>query len=80
MIHTSNGLILGPSLSVVKALAGGVARCLAFIIEAVTALEEALERNRQRRALSKLEDHHLRDIGITRTEATREADKPFWRR
>jgi uncharacterized protein YjiS (DUF1127 family) len=37
-----------------------------------------LERGRQRRALGQLDDRLLRDIGATRTEAAREAAKPFW--
>jgi uncharacterized protein YjiS (DUF1127 family) len=38
-----------------------------------------IERTRQRDALAALDDHSLRDIGITRVEATREAEKPFWK-
>ena len=38
-----------------------------------------IERSRQRRALAALDDHVLRDIGITRVEAEREAQKPFWK-
>ena len=38
-----------------------------------------IERTRQRDALAALDDHSLRDIGITRAEAEREARKPFWR-
>jgi uncharacterized protein YjiS (DUF1127 family) len=33
---------------------------------------------RQRRALLALSDDILRDIGITRAEAEREARRPFW--
>jgi uncharacterized protein YjiS (DUF1127 family) len=36
------------------------------------------ERSRQRRALATLDDRLLRDIGLTRAEAQREATKPFW--
>ena len=35
------------------------------------------ERWRQRQALLDLDDHLLRDIGITREQAEREALKPF---
>lgn len=35
---------------------------------------------RQRRALADLPDHLLRDIGVTREQATREASRPFWDR
>jgi uncharacterized protein YjiS (DUF1127 family) len=38
-----------------------------------------IDRARQRQALASLSDHELRDIGITRAEAAREAGKPFWR-
>ncbi len=35
-------------------------------------------RQRERRALMKLDDRFLRDIGITRRQALEEANKPFW--
>jgi uncharacterized protein YjiS (DUF1127 family) len=38
-----------------------------------------MERARQRNALAALDDHSLRDIGITRAEAVRECEKPFWK-
>ena len=38
-----------------------------------------IERTRQRQALAGLDDHILRDIGITRVEVARECGKPFWR-
>jgi uncharacterized protein YjiS (DUF1127 family) len=38
-----------------------------------------IERARQRQALAALDDHTLRDIGVTRAEAARESGKPFWR-
>ncbi len=33
----------------------------------------------QRQALASLDDHLLKDIGVSRSEADREAGKPFWR-
>jgi uncharacterized protein YjiS (DUF1127 family) len=36
-------------------------------------------RARERRALAELDDHLLRDCGLSRAEARREAAKPFWR-
>jgi hypothetical protein len=33
----------------------------------------------QRRRLAELDDHMLRDIGVTRADAWAEAEKPFWR-
>ena len=38
-----------------------------------------IERTRQRNALAHLDDAMLRDIGITRAEAAREYEQPFWR-
>ncbi|PUD99172.1 MAG: hypothetical protein C3L25_03665 [Candidatus Sedimenticola endophacoides] len=37
------------------------------------------QRARGRRALRRMSDTILRDIGITRIEALREARKPFWK-
>lgn len=37
------------------------------------------ERAQGRRALASLDDHLLRDIGLTRVDAERECMKPFWR-
>jgi uncharacterized protein YjiS (DUF1127 family) len=42
-------------------------------------LQAAHERRRQRRALADLDDRSLRDIGLSRHQAEREAAKPFWR-
>ena len=36
-------------------------------------------RQRQRYSLAQLDDRILRDMGISRAEAEREAGKPFWR-
>ncbi|MET0116314.1 MAG: DUF1127 domain-containing protein [Sedimenticola sp.] len=38
-----------------------------------------LMRYRQRKELLQLEEHILKDIGISRCEALNEARKPFWR-
>jgi len=42
-----------------------------------------IARSRQRRALREIaertDDYLLKDIGVSRAEAFREADKPFWR-
>ncbi|MGI9405553.1 MAG: DUF1127 domain-containing protein [Hyphomicrobiaceae bacterium] len=34
--------------------------------------------NRERRDLQKLDDRQLRDVGITREDANREASRPYW--
>lgn len=37
-----------------------------------------VERGRQRRQLAQLDDHALRDIGLTRDDVRIEIEKPFW--
>ncbi len=37
-----------------------------------------LERARERRGLMRLNEHMLRDVGITRAQAEAEGQKPFW--
>ena len=44
----------------------------------VLTIRVALERHRQRRALAELDDRLLDDIGITRSRAMNEANKPLW--
>ena len=46
---------------------------------ALVLIKRWIERTRQRHALGGLDDQMLRDIGITRVEAARECEKPFWR-
>lgn len=38
-----------------------------------------LERSQQRRALQRLDDRMLRDIGLSRADVAGESAKPFWR-
>ena len=45
---------------------------------ALTALRTWHRRARTRRHLRALDDQLLDDVGVSRTDATREADKPFW--
>ena len=37
------------------------------------------QRARSRRDLMAMDDHLLKDIGLSRADAWQEADKPFWR-
>jgi len=41
-------------------------------------LTHALARRRQRAHLLRLDDHLLRDIGLTRADVLDEAARPFW--
>ena len=45
----------------------------------VEAIYRGLERSRQRRALSGLNDAMLRYLGLSRADVVREVEKPFWR-
>jgi uncharacterized protein YjiS (DUF1127 family) len=59
-----------PKLSV--AMMAGVQRVVRNVLE-------WNERIRQRQALAELDDHLLKDIGISRTAAAAEVSQPFWR-
>ncbi len=48
------------------------------LYHAVSGLALWASRFRERRALTELSDHLLRDVGLTREQAEREAVKPFW--
>jgi uncharacterized protein YjiS (DUF1127 family) len=50
------------------------------VARALDALLGWRERARSRRHLMALNDYMLRDIGIDRTAALSEGEKPFWRR
>lgn len=47
--------------------------------DAVDAVLAWMDLYRQRRALLKLDDRMLKDIGLSRLDVEREAEKPFWR-
>ncbi|HHI75677.1 MAG TPA: DUF1127 domain-containing protein [Gammaproteobacteria bacterium] len=51
----------------------------AVFFHAAATLKLWYQRARQRRRLAQLDEHLLRDIGITPEQARREARKPFWR-
>ncbi|MDA7945972.1 MAG: DUF1127 domain-containing protein [Hyphomicrobiaceae bacterium] len=52
---------------------------IAQLFHDATALIETWQRtSRQRRALSRLDDRMLQDIGLTREQVAREIGRPFW--
>jgi len=57
---------------------GWTAATTAALVRWLTELARTHERWRQRQDLRELDDHLLRDIGITRAQAKREASKPYW--
>lgn len=48
------------------------------LLRVVSMIEGAIERRRSRLALMELTDVQLKDIGVSRSEAYREANRPFW--
>ena len=58
-----------PSLPALATISVRVALCVTILTQ----------RLKNRRALSGLTDDQLRDIGITRSKAWHEAQKPFWK-
>lgn len=54
-------------------------RPASVLTRAVVALLDWNDRHRQRRMLLEMDARSLRDVGLTRTDAEHEADKPFWR-
>lgn len=48
------------------------------LMRVISLIEMVVERRRSRLALMELSDVQLKDIGISRSEAFREANRPFW--
>ncbi len=55
-----------------------VARLGAALAHAILLLLRWQELARQRRALATMDDHMLKDIGLSRVDAQREAGRSFW--
>jgi len=49
-----------------------------MLVDALICLHLRLEKQRSRRQLKALPEHQLGDIGKTRVEAEREANRSFW--
>jgi len=50
-----------------------------LIVSATDTVLDWQDRVRQRRNLLEMDDHLLRDIGLSRADLEHEAAKPFWR-
>ena len=48
-------------------------------VQLFDAIVAGIERQQQRRALARLDDHLWADIGRNRADVAAECDKPFWR-
>lgn len=49
-----------------------------FLLRVIGTFELILEKRRSRLALMEMSDDQLKDIGISRSQAFREASRPFW--
>ena len=58
---------------------GGASRALDYSVRRIgDVVLKWLQRRRERRHLEMLDDHMLKDIGVTRADVEREVSKPFW--
>ena len=51
----------------------------AALVATAGVVRKWLRQERSRRALETLDDHQLRDIGLSRSDVWYECSKPFWR-
>ena len=51
----------------------------ALLVKASDTLLDWQDRARQRHRLGEMDDHLLRDIGLSRADLEHEIEKPFWR-
>jgi uncharacterized protein YjiS (DUF1127 family) len=51
-----------------------------LVVRALDILLDWQERARERHTMRGLDDHLLKDMGLSRADADHEAAKPFWRR
>ncbi|MGH6944121.1 MAG: DUF1127 domain-containing protein [Geminicoccaceae bacterium] len=70
--------VAGSSRPGVRHGRGLVQRLARSLDRAITTLMAWREVARQRRALLALNDHLLKDIGLSRADALREMRRPFW--
>lgn len=68
----------GGALGVADQASGALAKVRRFLLKTLEILIIWQERADQRRALGELNAHMLKDIGISASDAYREARKPFW--
>lgn len=69
------GVVAQPIVSFREAAGGLIGR----LAQAWATLQLWRERHRTRRHLLEIDEHTLKDIGLSRGEVLFEASKPFWR-
>jgi uncharacterized protein YjiS (DUF1127 family) len=62
-----------------KCLPSGVEPPRGWLWALIIGLLKMEDRARQRRALARLDDRLLRDVGLSRADVEREYSRPFWR-
>jgi uncharacterized protein YjiS (DUF1127 family) len=72
-------MIASPRLAYPTATRRATKAAQGRVLGIVSLLDAWIERYRQRRALLELNDHMLRDIGVSPADAWQEGRKPFWR-
>lgn len=81
-ITWSSRLSSGPLESFTGRLFGGALRLARLgdraVVDGLTALLVWRERRCQRQALRALNDHMLRDVGLSQADVEAECRKPFW--
>ena len=75
MLHSMNAVRAG---NVGRWSSGVLRQVFQPLVVAMSTLEWIARVANQRRALRELDDQQLRDIGLTRADALREAGRPFW--
>jgi uncharacterized protein YjiS (DUF1127 family) len=71
---------LTPRASLPLAKIGGIVKAAVRVCgRALLCLEEWSARAQERRDLRSLDDRMLKDIGVSRSDAEREGEKPFWK-
>jgi uncharacterized protein YjiS (DUF1127 family) len=77
MAHTIDTKLGSASGAAAKSL-GAFAKARRIVVNMLEKLVIWQERAEQRQALSELNSHMLKDIGVSSADAYREARKPFW--
>ncbi len=71
------------TIKAAKRLGPSVSRSLSSPVQVLIYLSDLLSdwegRARERRTLAEMSNHLLKDLGLSRTDARREAEKPLWR-
>ncbi len=79
MTNVQYSALQSPAVDASQSALDVIARLARLPLAVLETLLVWQERDRQRRHLAALDDRLLRDMGISRADAAREAAIPFWR-